>query len=68
MPLAEIRTRLAELPRDKPIVAYCRGPFCMMSDEAVKLLARRGIGARKLADRVSEWQAAGLALASPARR
>ena len=68
MPLAEIRTRLAELPRDKPIVAYCRGPFCMMSDEAVKLLARRGIEARKLADGVSEWQAAGLALASPARR
>jgi rhodanese-related sulfurtransferase len=68
MPLAEIRTRLAELPRDKPIVAYCRGPFCMMSDEAVKLLARRGIEARKLPDGVSEWQAAGLALASPARR
>lgn len=64
LPLAELRARLAELPKDKPIVAYCRGPFCLMSDEAVKLLARRGFRVSKLADGVSEWMAAGLPLES----
>jgi rhodanese-related sulfurtransferase len=62
LPLAELRARLAELPKDKPIVAYCRGPFCLMSDEAVKLLGRRGFRATKLADGVSEWLAGGLPL------
>lgn len=60
MPLAEVAERLAELPRDKEIVAYCRGPFCLMSDEAVTLLRQRGFVARKSLDGVSEWQAAGL--------
>jgi rhodanese-related sulfurtransferase len=62
LPLAELRARLAELPKGKPIVAYCRGPFCLMSDEAVKLLAKRGYRVSKLADGVSEWFAAGLPL------
>ena len=46
----------------KPIVAYCRGPFCLMSDEAVKLLAKRGFQASKLADGVAEWLASGMPL------
>jgi rhodanese-related sulfurtransferase len=62
VPLAELRARLAELPRGKPIVAYCRGPFCLMSDEAVKLLVKRGYRVSRLADGVSEWLAAGLPL------
>ena len=62
LPLAELRARLSELPKGKPIVAYCRGPFCLMSDEAVKLLAKHGFRAYKLADGVSEWLAAGLPL------
>lgn len=62
MPLAEIEQRLAELPTDKEIVAYCRGPFCLLSDEAVSLLAARGYRVRKIRDGVSEWQAAGLPL------
>ena len=62
LPLAELRARLAELPKDKPIVAYCRGPFCLMSDEAVTLLAKRGFKVSKLADGVSEWLAAGMSL------
>jgi len=62
LPLSELRARLAELPKDKPIVAYCRGPFCLMSDEAVKLLAKRGFRVSKLADGVSEWMAAGMPL------
>jgi rhodanese-related sulfurtransferase len=64
MPLAEIERRLAELPTDKEIVAYCRGPLCLLSDEAVSLLAGRGYRVRKIFDGVSEWQAAGLPLAS----
>jgi rhodanese-related sulfurtransferase/DNA-binding transcriptional ArsR family regulator len=62
VPLPELAQRLAELPRDVEIVAYCRGPFCLMSDEAVKLLRERGYRARKSFDGVSEWQAAGLPL------
>jgi rhodanese-related sulfurtransferase/DNA-binding transcriptional ArsR family regulator len=67
MPLSELRARLAELPRNKPIVAYCRGPFCVMSDEAVKLLVKRGFRVSKLADGVSEWLAAGLPLEAAER-
>lgn len=62
VPLAELKARLAELPKDKPVVAYCRGPFCLMSNEAVKVLTRRGFTASKLADGVAEWHAAGLPL------
>jgi rhodanese-related sulfurtransferase/DNA-binding MarR family transcriptional regulator len=65
MPLAEIEHRLAELPRGAEIVAYCRGPFCLMSDEAVELLRKRGFKARKTFDGVSEWIAAGLPLGKP---
>ncbi|MDE2003065.1 MAG: ArsR family transcriptional regulator [Betaproteobacteria bacterium] len=67
LPLSELRARLAELPRHKPIVAYCRGPFCLMSEEAVTLLAKRGFQVSRLADGVSEWLAAGLPLESGVR-
>lgn len=60
MPLAELERRLSELPVDKEIVAYCRGPFCLLSDEAVALLSAYGYRIRKISDGVSEWQAAGL--------
>jgi rhodanese-related sulfurtransferase len=60
IPLAELKRRLAELPKGKEIVAYCRGPFCLMSNEAVALLQKRGYRARKIADGVAEWSAAGL--------
>jgi len=65
MPLAELAHRLSELPRDVEIVAYCRGPFCLMSDEAVALLKKRGFNARKMFDGINEWQAAGLPLTRP---
>lgn len=65
LPLAELAQRLAELPRDVEIVAYCRGPFCLMSDEAVRLLAEHGFRARKTFDGVTEWEAAGLPVARP---
>lgn len=63
MPVAEIEKRLAELPKEREIVAYCRGPFCLFSEEAHKLLTRKGYRVRKLLDGVAEWQAAGMPLA-----
>jgi rhodanese-related sulfurtransferase/DNA-binding transcriptional ArsR family regulator len=64
IPLEELRQRLAALPKDREIVAYCRGPFCLMSDEAVDILRAEGFKARKMLDGVSEWRAAGLSLAA----
>ena len=60
MPLAELTKRLADLPAGSTVVAYCRGPFCLMSDEAVKLLRAGGFAATKITDGVSEWAASGL--------
>jgi rhodanese-related sulfurtransferase/DNA-binding MarR family transcriptional regulator len=65
MPVTEIEKRLAELPKGREIVAYCRGPFCLMSDEAQKLLSRKGYRVRKILDGVAEWQAAGMPLERP---
>lgn len=65
MPLLEIERRLAELPKDHDIVAYCRGPFCLLSDEALKLLSGKGYRVRKILDGVAEWQAAGMPLDRP---
>ena len=62
MPLAELERHLKEMPRNKQIVAYCRGPFCLFADEAVHLLKAKGYRVRKLLDGVSEWQAAGMPL------
>jgi rhodanese-related sulfurtransferase len=63
IPVAELDRRLAELPRDREIVAYCRGPYCVFADEAVQLLRRHGFRARRLADGLPEWRAAGLPVA-----
>lgn len=60
LPLGELEKRLADLPADRTIVAYCRGPFCLMSEEAVQLLRARGFVAKKISDGVSEWAAGGL--------
>ncbi len=55
MPLAELKARLEELPKDKTIVAYCRGPFCLMSCDAVCLLRNLGYDAVVLRDGIVEW-------------
>lgn len=57
MPLAELKSRVAELTKDKPVIAYCRGPFCLMSADAVKLLRRKGFNAVQLREGVAEWSA-----------
>ena len=59
LPLAELRQRITELPIDKPVVAYCRGPFCLWGREAVNLLRDRGFRATRLQNGVSEWRAQG---------
>jgi ArsR family transcriptional regulator len=60
VPLARLECRLAELPPDREIVAYCRGPWCVLSFEAVALLRRRGYRVRRLEDGFPEWKVAGL--------
>lgn len=59
LPLAELRQRITELPVDKPIVAYCRGPFCLWGKEAVEMLRKKGYRATRLTHGVSEWRAQG---------
>ena len=63
IPVQELRRRLAELPADQEIVAYCRGPYCAFAHEAVALLRQEGFAARRLEDGWPEWEAAGLAVA-----
>jgi len=60
IPIHELEKRLAELPKRKEIVAYCRGPYCLMSYDAVHLLRKRGMKARRLQDGLPEWRLAGL--------
>lgn len=60
IPLRELETRLADLPRDYEIVAYCRGPYCVLSFEAVAALRARGFKVRRFEDGFPEWKAAGL--------
>jgi rhodanese-related sulfurtransferase len=62
IPVHELRRRLAELPRDREIVAYCRGPYCAFAHEAVAVLREEGFSARRLEDGLPEWRAAGLAV------
>jgi rhodanese-related sulfurtransferase len=62
IPLGELERRLRELPMDREIVAYCRGPYCVLSFEAVAALRVRGFKARRLEDGLPEWKAAGLPL------
>lgn len=62
MPLEEIVQRMAELPKNTEIVAYCRGPFCLFAEEAALLLKTRGRKVSKLLDGVAEWTSAGMPL------
>jgi rhodanese-related sulfurtransferase/DNA-binding transcriptional ArsR family regulator len=64
IPLDELEQRLAELPQDAEIVAYCRGEYCVLSHDAVRLLTRHGYQARRLVDGILEWREAGLPMHS----
>lgn len=60
VPLDKLESHLSKLPKRKEVVAYCRGPYCLMSFEAVAKLRKRGWQARRLQDGFPEWRAAGL--------
>jgi rhodanese-related sulfurtransferase len=64
VPVGELRRHLRVLPKDAEIVAYCRGPFCVYADDAVRELNRRGFRARRLTDGFPEWKRAGLPVAA----
>ncbi len=63
VPLKELERRLADLPRHREIVAYCRGPYCVLAVEAVTLLKARGFTAFRLEDGVQDWRARGYPIA-----
>lgn len=60
IPLSELERRLGELPTDREVIAYCRGPYCVLSFEAVAALRERGYLVRRLEDGYPEWKTAGL--------
>lgn len=60
IPHNELKRRLSELPKNRKIVAYCRGPFCVYAVEAVKTLRARGFKAARIEDGVLDWRARGL--------
>ena len=60
IPVRELRRQLREIPKEKEVVAYCRGPYCVYADDAVRELNRRGFRARRLEDGFPEWHQAGL--------
>lgn len=60
VPLAELEARLADLPRDREVVAYCRGPYCVLAVEAVELLRAKGFRAIRMEEGVPDWRARGL--------
>ena len=63
-PIAELRRHLRTLPKDAEVVAYCRGPYCVFADDAVRELTRKGFRARRLIDGFPEWKRAGLPVAA----
>ncbi len=62
MPVSEVADRIYELPKDKQIVAYCRGPYCVYADEALEILSENGWKVTRLEEGVAEWEQAGYLL------
>src|SRR3990170_4423289 len=59
VPLEDLERRLSQIPRGQPVVAYCRGPYCVLAVQAVELLRRHGFDARRLKDGFPEWRGGG---------
>jgi rhodanese-related sulfurtransferase/DNA-binding HxlR family transcriptional regulator len=68
VPVSKLEHFLARLPKRKEVIAYCRGPYCLMSFEAVEKLKKHGFRARRLEDGLPEWRAAGLPVEQETRR
>lgn len=60
VPLDELKQKLADLPRDREIIAYCRGPYCVLAIKAVELLRQSGFKAERLSEGLPDWRARGL--------
>jgi rhodanese-related sulfurtransferase len=60
VPIDQLDAAIAELPRSREMIAYCRGPYCVYADDAVRLLTRAGFTARRLDTGYPEWERAGL--------
>ncbi len=67
LPLSELEARLHELPADAEVVAYCRGPYCVLAPQAVEVLRRAAFRARRLAEGFPEWRLAGMPVESEHR-
>ena len=65
VPLKELKKRISEFDPQREIVAYCRGPYCVLAFEAVKLLRGKGFRVRRLQDGYPEWKRSGLPVESP---
>ncbi|HTK48396.1 MAG TPA: metalloregulator ArsR/SmtB family transcription factor [Gemmatimonadaceae bacterium] len=63
VPVAELARRIRELPKSRDVIAYCRGPYCVYSLEAVTLLNKRGYRARRTEEGFPDWRIAGLPVA-----
>jgi rhodanese-related sulfurtransferase len=59
VPLPDLKSRIAVLPRRRDIVAYCRGPYCVMALDAVDLLRKKGFRAHRMEQGVQDWRARG---------
>ncbi len=68
MPVEELKARLKELPKGREVVAYCRGPYCVMALEAVELLRKKGFKAQRMDEGVVDWRARGWRIQSGASR
>ena len=60
IPLSELRERLNEIPHNREVIAYCHGPYCVLSPEAIKILKDEGYKALRLEESLLEWKSAGL--------
>lgn len=67
MPIADLKTQRVDLPKDRDVVAYCRGPYCVMAVDAVNVLRRKGFKAHRLEQGVADWRARGWRIETPRR-
>ncbi|AKV04464.1 Transcriptional regulator, ArsR family [Labilithrix luteola] len=68
IPIDELKNRLKELPKNREVVAYCRGPYCVMAVEAVELLRKKGFKAQRMEEGVVDWRARGWRVATEGAR
>ena len=65
VPLRELKARITEVPRGQEVVAYCRGPYCVLAVQAVEMLRKAGVKAHRLLEGYPDWRAAGLPVEAP---